>query len=97
MTLVGPDGFGRLDVRGQLQTDDGAVLYLSYTGLLDRNAKVQAATASGGETRYDDQYFRTRPRIESGDPRYAWVNTTMFVARGRIVPGGVEYEAYRVT
>lgn len=94
--LVGADGFGRLDVRGQIQTDDGALLYLSYTGVLETNDAVVAAMA-GGSTDYGDHYFRTTPRFESGDERYAWVNTTVFVARGRLRPGGVEYEVYRVT
>lgn len=94
--LVGPDGWGRLDVRGQVQTPDGAVIYVHYTGVLEMNEAVQRAMA-GGETGFDDQYFRTAPRLETGDPRYAWVNTTLFVARGRLVPGGVEYEVHRVT
>jgi hypothetical protein len=94
--LVGPDGYNRLDVRAQVQTDDGAVLYLAYTGLLEMNEAVQQALA-GGETQFDDQYFRTTPTIETGHPDYAWVNTTVFVGRGRMVEGGVEYEVYRVT
>jgi hypothetical protein len=49
------------------------------------------------ETQFDDQYFRTLIRMESGAPAYAWVNTTAFVGRGRVVPGGVEYEVFRVT
>jgi len=93
--VIGNDGFGRLDVRGQLVTDDGAVIYLQYGGLLEMNAAVNAAGTSG-ETRFEDQYFRTTPRMETGDPRYAWVNTTLFAARGRIVPGGVEYEVFRL-
>ncbi len=95
--LMGSDGFGRLDVRGQIQTNDGAVLYVSYAGLLEMNQSVQTATSAGSETGYNDQYFRTMPRIESGDDRYTWVNKTLFVARGRIVTGGVEYEVYRIT
>lgn len=96
--LVGPDGWGRLDVRGQIQTDDGAVIYLSYTGVLQLTETVMAAVASGTiGTEYGDQYFRSTPRLETGDERYAWVNQTVFVGRGRIVPGGVEYEVYRVT
>lgn len=66
--LVGSDGYGRLDVRGQLETDDGATIYFSYGGLLERNAKVQAASASRGQTGYDDQYFRITPRLETGTP-----------------------------
>lgn len=96
--LIGPDGWGRVDVRGQIQTDDGAVIYVTYTGLLQLTEKVMAAVGSGTEaTEFDDQYFRTTPRLETGDERYAWVNQTIFVARGRFVPGGVEYEVYRVT
>ena len=45
-----------------------------------------SAALAGGETTYDDQYFRTAPVLECGDPRYAWVNTTAFVARGSWTP-----------
>ncbi|HYN61365.1 MAG TPA: DUF3237 domain-containing protein [Rubrivivax sp.] len=93
--LVGNDGFARLDVRGQIVTDDGAVVLITYTGLLEMNQKVTAA--AGGETQFDDQYFRTLIRMESGSPKYAWVNTTVFVGRGRVVPSAVEYEVYRLT
>jgi hypothetical protein len=95
--LVGADGFVRVDVRAQLVTDDGAGIYVTYLGLLELNDATATAMATGGETSFDDQYFRTTPRLESGDPRYAWVNTTMFVARGRLIPGGVEYELFRLT
>ena len=92
--LIGNDGFGRLDVRGQLVTADGAVVLITYNGLLEMNSKITAGT---GETQFDDQYFRTLVRMESGAPNYAWVNKTLFVAQGRIVPGGVEYEVFRLT
>ncbi|MFZ0887472.1 MAG: DUF3237 domain-containing protein [Candidatus Binataceae bacterium] len=95
--LTGPDGYGRLDVRAQLLTNDGAAIYVYYTGLLEMNEKVANAVAGGGGTDYGDQYFRTTPRFETGDPRYAWLNQTLFVAEGRIGPGRVEYKVYRVT
>jgi len=94
--LVGPDGWGRLDVRGQMLTDDGAAIYISYYGLLEMNDKVQRAVAGGDGTGYGDQYFRTAPRLETGDPRYGWLNQTLFVAEGRVAPGRVEYKVYRV-
>ncbi|HYB91588.1 MAG TPA: DUF3237 domain-containing protein [Candidatus Binataceae bacterium] len=94
--LVGPDGFGRLDVRAQILTDDGAVIYVYYTGIVQMNEKVAQATAAGRSTDYGDQYFRTAPRLESGDPRYAWVNQSIFVAEGRVGPHRVEYKVYRV-
>ncbi len=96
--LVGPDGRGRLDVRAQLLTDDGAAIYLAYYGVLEMNDKVQRAITAGSGTDYGDQYFRTNPRFETGDPRYAWLNQTLFVAEGHIAPGLiVEYKVYRVT
>ena len=71
------------------------MLLLTYTGSLELNEPVQAAL-SGGETRFEDHYYRTHVRLESGDERYAWVNRTLFVGRGRILPDGVVYEVYRV-
>jgi hypothetical protein len=95
--LVGPDGYARVDVRLQFKTDDGANVYVQYFGLLEANEAVLGAMTSGGGTTYVDQYFRTTPRLETGDERYAWMNTSVFVARGRVREGsGVEYEVYRV-
>jgi hypothetical protein len=94
--LVGPDGYLRIDVRAQVETHDGAFLYAQYLGLLEMNAAVQRAMASGGGTAYGDHAFYTNPRIETGDPRYAWLNTTFFVGEGHLLPGlGVEYRIWR--
>jgi hypothetical protein len=94
--LLGAVGWSEIDVRAQIQTVDGAVLYMTYTGVLETNEKVMAAFMGGPETAFDDHYFRTTPRLETGDARYLWVNHTIFVARGRLVPGAVEYEVYRI-
>jgi hypothetical protein len=95
--LIGPDNYARLDVRLQFKTDDGALVYIQYFGLLELNAKVGEVMANGGSTSYADQYFRTTPRLETGDERYAWMNHSLFVARGHLLDGPkVEYEVYRV-
>jgi len=61
------------------------------------NEAVAAALASGVGTELKDAYLRTAPRLECGDPRYAWVNHSLFVAAGRLRPGGiVEYQVHRV-
>lgn len=92
----------RLDVRFQIVTDDGACIYVSYPGVIQLTDKLKAAMMSTDavwpeETSYDDQYFRATPRLETGDERYAWVNQTVFLARGRITSNGVGFEVYRVT
>jgi len=94
--LIGPDGYLRVDVRLQVETHDAAFLYIRYRGLLELNEAVRGAMASGAGTDYGDQYFFTNPRIETGDERYAWLNTTFFIGEGRILPGlGVEYRVSR--
>ena len=96
--LIGSDGYGRVDVRGQIVTDDGAAIYVQYFGLLEMNKAVGTASIDPtAETAYGDQYFRTTPRFETGDARYAWLNTSVFLAKGRIATDGVEYEVFRVT
>ena len=94
--VVGADGFAQLDVRTLVRTDDGADLYMHYTGSLELTEPVMTAMLSDGETAFDDQYFRTQVRVESGDDRYSWVNRRLFVGRGRIASEGVEYEVYRL-
>jgi len=93
--LLGDDGFGRLDVRGQVETDDGALIYTHYEGLVELTPDVQKATVSGGETQFGDQYWFTTPRFETGDERYRWLTQGIFLARGRVYPSGVAYEVYR--
>jgi hypothetical protein len=95
--LVGPDGYARIDVRLQFRTDDGANVYIQYFGVLEMNAAALQAMTTGARTSYEDQYFRTTPRVETGDERYAWMNRSVFVARGHVIEGpGVEYEVFRV-
>lgn len=96
--LINDDGYARLDVRAQFETDDGAVIYLSYVGLMHATPAAQAALAGGEQgTEFGDPYFVAAPRLESGDPRYSWVNQSTFVAVGRINPGPVvEYSVSRV-
>jgi hypothetical protein len=96
--LIGPDGWGRLDVRLTITTDDAAHIYVQYFGVIEYTEAALAANAGTRPSRYDEHYFRTAPRLETGDERYAWVNRTLFVAEGRLHPGPiVEYRVHRVT
>jgi len=95
--LVGPDGWGRLDVRLQIRTHDDAYLYVQYFGVIEYNDAAHAANAGERSSDFGDHYFRTAPRLEAGDERYAWVNRTLFVGEGRLHPGPiVEYRVHRV-
>jgi hypothetical protein len=94
--LIGADGVGRLDVRATLETHDGAYLYVSYTGLLHMTEEVVKTVASGGLTEFGRTYFYVSPRIETGDPRYAWLNRVFLLSQGRLGPSRVEYRVFEV-
>lgn len=98
--LVGSDGFMRMDVRLQLAMCDGAVMLARYHGLAEGNDHLQNALRAGRSTDYDDQCIRTIWQLESGNPRYAWVNRSVFVGEGRACArddgtSGFEHRVYR--
>jgi Protein of unknown function (DUF3237) len=96
--LAGPDGFGRLDVRATMHTNDGANIYVQYFGVIEYTEAALAAVDGSRSSDFDEHYFRITPRLETGDERYSWVNQTIFVADGRIHPGPIaEYRVHRVT
>lgn len=88
------DGVNRLDVRAGLETDDGAVIYVQYTGVMQINDTATAKLRSGEDTDFGDCDFMTMPRFETGDANYAWLNNVVAVAEGRLVSDGVEYNVF---
>ena len=95
---VSADGFWRPDVRAQFLTDDGAVVLMHYTGLVQQTERFAEAAQADEPTDWADQYMRLSIRFETGAPRYAWLNTSLFVARGRLLgTGHIEYQVFRVT
>jgi hypothetical protein len=96
--LIGDDQCGRLDCRANIKTDDDALIYMQYVGILALTAEVNALFDGGGEVASaPPQEFFTTPRLETGYEKYAWVNRTIFVAQGRISAGPrVDYTVYRV-
>ena len=99
--LVGIDGFMRMDVRVQIQTDDGAIICAHYFGPAEANKTLSEAFATSMPTEFSDQLIRSHWLLEAGDPRYAWVNQAVFVGEGRLRPAGpgvmgFEHRVYRV-
>lgn len=73
-----------LDTRYNLQTHDGAVLYLRTTGTRTGKREVLEAL---GEGKIGPDQFRMRLNLtfETGDERYSWLNQGVFVASsGRV-------------
>lgn len=95
--LVGDDGFWRPNVRLQFLTDDGAVILLHYTGLVEQTETFKKAAQSDQATRWEDQYMRLSLCFQTGDSRYQWLNRNLFVAKGRLeATGRIAYAVYRL-
>jgi hypothetical protein len=70
-----PSGALRLDVRATLKTDDGALIYISYNGVMQVEPDTMKKMMSGAVmTSKDIPSFITAPTFETSSPKYAWLN-----------------------
>lgn len=76
------DGSAELDTRYAIETDDGALIDIRNFGFRHGSPDVLARLAAGEDVDPGDYYMRTHPRFETADPRYAWLNRTIFVGTG---------------
>lgn len=90
------DGSFQQDARLTLQTDDGALIGMSYRGIRHSSPEVAARLARGEDVSPADYYLRTAPFFETSAARYAWINHIVSVGVGRREPGGVVYEVFEV-
>ncbi len=93
------DGRNALDVRIAMETDDGAVIYVTYNGRLYWPEEL-AGRLFNPDTVADvdpsEYYFRITPYFETGSDKYAWLNNIVAVGVGRITAEGVGYSVYEV-
>jgi hypothetical protein len=93
----GANDLARLDVRKTFETDDGALIHVSYIGLYKFSAAVSRMLTSGGDVQFGDTLFMAQVQFETGDPRYAWLNETLAVAEAREISTGVEYQLFALS
>jgi Protein of unknown function (DUF3237) len=74
-TVKRSDGVVELDLRITLQTEDGALVHMTFQGIRDDGAPGAP-------------YFRTLPRFETAEPRYSFLNRLLAVGTGEIRPDG---------
>jgi hypothetical protein len=94
--LGNANGAGELDVRLTLETNDGALILMTYRGILDVTPGVVAEVFAGKDVSPSRYYFRTTPRFETGDERYAWLNKLICVATGWFAPNLVGYRIFAI-
>ena len=85
-----------LNTRYNLQTHDGAIIYIQTTGT--RTGKRSVLEKLGEDKSITPDQFRMRLNLtlETGDPRYSWVNDGVFIASSGRSGTQVIYDAYQV-
>jgi Protein of unknown function (DUF3237) len=97
--LIDMDGFLRPDVRLTFKTVDAALIYVQFFGVGKLTPMIRGILDLGNDTPTSPgvEYLFVHPRMEAADPRYRWVNGTMFIGEGHVLPGPrAEYQVYRV-
>src|SRR5215470_12546938 len=94
--LTRPDGVLELDLRITLETDDGALIYMTSSGLRHGPADVLAALARGETVDPSTYYFRTAIRFETSAPQYAYLNKMVAISSGDRRAGGPIYTIHEV-
>jgi len=94
--LIRADGTACLDARYTLETDDGALIYVSNQGYRHGPPEAMQAITRGEAVDPALIYTRTTPWFETSAPRYAWLNRTVCVGTGARRPAAVELEFFEV-
>jgi hypothetical protein len=86
--LMRSDRVLELDLRITLETDDHALIYMTFQGLRHGPPDVIAALGRGEVVDPATYYFRTLPRFETSADTYAFLNRIISVGIGEARPGG---------
>lgn len=79
--VVSPEGYGTLDVKITLETDDGAIIHAAYSGRLQ----------------FDTMTVYAAPLFHTGDERYQWLNRIQAVSKGSFTADGtLVYEMFEL-
>lgn len=94
--IIRGDGSTYLDTRYTLETDDGALIYITNPGYRHGPPEVIAKLMAGEKVDPASYYFRSTPWFETSAPRYDWLNKTIFVAAGEREKAAVKLHIYEV-
>ena len=86
--LLRSDGVLELDLRITLETDDQALIYMTFQGLRHGPPDAIAALGRGEVVDPARYYFRTVPRFETSAETYGFLNRIVTVGVGETRPDG---------
>jgi hypothetical protein len=87
--LIGPEGTVTPDIRAALRTDDGAIIFVQYSGRM---------TGDWSQGPQLPATVYVAPRFETSDERYLWLNRIQAIGKGTLYEDGLslDYEWYEV-
>jgi Protein of unknown function (DUF3237) len=94
--VVRADDVTTLDVRLVLETEDKALIGMTYRGLRHGPAAVMERLNRGDNVDPSEYYFRTAVMFETASAKYGWLNRIFAVGTGRRPPEGPVYELFEV-
>lgn len=94
--LTRADGALALDVRLTAETDDGALIHVTYTGIRHAPPEVLARLARGETVDPSEMYFRIAPRFETSASDYLWLNRILAIGLGERLPEGPRYHIHEI-
>jgi hypothetical protein len=90
------DGTTTLNVRLVMETDDGALIGMTYLGMRHGPKEVLDRIARGENVSPSEYYMRATPYYETASEKYGWLNRIVSVAFGHRMAGGAIYQVFQV-
>lgn len=94
--IVRADGFAELDARYTLETDSGALIYVSNQGMRHGSPEVLAKLRAGETVDPTTYYFRATPKFETSAAELQWLSKSIFVCTGARLANQVILKFWRV-
>jgi Protein of unknown function (DUF3237) len=70
-----------LDVRAAINTDDGALIYISYHGIFKDSEETEARAAKCEILTSKDIYFVIAPTMQISAKKYDWLNAVQCIGK----------------
>jgi hypothetical protein len=89
---------GTFDARAVWQTDDGALIYLSYTGrsIIPDDVRATFADPAAPDADSSRYYLRIAPVFETASEQYGWLNGLLAVGVGERTDFGVRHVIHEI-
>lgn len=94
--VIKNDGVTELEAKYTLETEDGALIYVTNWGLRHGPPETMQKIDTGHEVDPADYYFSTNPRFETGSSKYYWLNKLVAIASGERRASEVIITVYEV-